>query len=124
MKETKNHPLYQEVTHILEEWQKVYGFSMNEKEKCNDLAGNITIVYTSEFFQPDVEDWMILISLLAPLLSSRKDMQEITFKQKRRETHLYFYGTVFNQQMDFYYICFEAFKNFPATIILSVGKTY
>ena len=31
-------------------------------------------------------------------------------------------GTVFNQQMDFYYICFEAFKNFPATIILSVGK--
>lgn len=119
----KKSPLYQEVTHILEEWQKVYGFSMNEKKNVMTCAGNITIVYTSEFFQPDVEELDDSYIFVGPSITSRKDMQEITFKQKEEEKLIYIsMGTVFNQQVDFYYICFEAFKNFPANIILSVGK--
>ncbi|PKJ52546.1 macrolide family glycosyltransferase [Bacillus sp. SN10] len=119
----KMSPLYQEVTHILEKWQKVYGFSMNEKKNVMTCAGNITIVYTSEFFQPDVEELDDSYIFVGPSITSRKDVQEVVFKQKEEEKLIYIsMGTVFNQQMDFYYICFEAFKNFPATIILSVGK--
>ncbi|MFH4351527.1 hypothetical protein WAJ70_20775, partial [Acinetobacter baumannii] len=85
-------------------------------------AGNITIVYTSEFFQPDVEELDDSYIFVGPSITSRKDVQEVVFKQKEEEKLIYIsMGTVFNQQMDFYYICFEAFKNFPATIILSVG---
>ncbi|HDR4604178.1 glycosyl transferase [Bacillus cereus] len=119
----KMSPLYQEVTHILEKWQKVYVFSMNEKKNVMTCAGNITIVYTSEFFQPDVEELDDSYIFVGPSITSRKDVQEVVFKQKEEEKLIYIsMGTVFNQQMDFYYICFEAFKNFPATIILSVGK--
>ncbi|MGK0532888.1 macrolide family glycosyltransferase [Bacillus sp. 'calajunan'] len=119
----KTSPSYQEVTRILEKWQKVYGFSMNEKKNVMTCAGNITLVYTSEFFQPDVEELDDSYIFVGPSITSRKDMQEITFKQKEEEKLIYIsMGTVFNQQMDFYYTCFETFKNFPATIILSVGK--
>ncbi|HHQ8914210.1 TPA: macrolide family glycosyltransferase [Bacillus cereus] len=119
----KRSPLYQEVMHILERWQKVYGFSMNEKKNVMTCAGNITIVYTSEFFQPDVEELDDSYIFVGPSITSRKDVQEVVFKQKEEEKLIYIsMGTVFNQQMDFYYTCFETFKNFPATIILSVGK--
>lgn len=92
---------------------KVYGFSMNEKKNVMTCAGNITIVYTSEFFQPDVEELDDSYIFVGPSITSRKDMQEITFKQKEEEKLIYIsMGTVFNQQMDFYYICFEAFKIF------------
>ncbi len=119
----KRSPLYQEVMHILERWQKVYDFSMNEKKNVMTGAGNITIVYTSEFFQPDVEELDDSYIFVGPSITSRKDVQEIVFKQKEEEKLIYIsMGTVFNQQIDFYHICFEALKNFPATIILSVGK--
>ncbi|CCW05415.1 TPA: glycosyl transferase [Bacillus cereus] len=119
----KKSPLYQEVTHILEKWQKVCGFSMNQKKNVMTCAGNITIVYTSKFFQPDVEELDDSYIFVGPSITSRKDVQEVVFKQKEEEKLIYIsMGTVFNQQMDFYYICFETFKNFPATIILSVGK--
>ena len=54
MKETKITSLSRSYAYF-RKWQKVYGFSMNEKKNVMTCAGNITIVYTSEFFQPDVE---------------------------------------------------------------------
>ncbi|MFY0217363.1 macrolide family glycosyltransferase [Bacillus cereus] len=121
--DNKRSPLYQGVMHILERWQKVYDFSMNEKKNVMTCVGNITIVYTSEFFQPDVEELDDSYIFVGPSITSRKDVQEIVFKQKEEEKLIYIsMGTVFNQQIDFYHICFEALKNFPATIILSVGK--
>lgn len=66
---------------------------MNEKKNVMTCAGNITLVYTSEFFQPDVEELDDSYIFVGPSITSRKDMQEITFKTKgRRETYLYFYG--------------------------------
>lgn len=86
-------------------------------------AGNITLVYTSEFFQPDVEELDDSYIFVGPLLHHGKICKKLLLKQKEEEKLIYIsMGTVFNQQMDFYYTCFETFKNFPATIILSVGK--
>ncbi|MBO1583315.1 macrolide family glycosyltransferase [Bacillus sp. XF8] len=119
----KKASFYQEAMNILEKWQEIYGISMNEKQNVMTCPGNITIVYTSKFFQPDVEEFDDSYIFVGPSIPPRQDVQNISFKQKKVDRLIFIsMGTVFNQQLDFYYTCFEAFKNTPATIILSVGK--
>ncbi|MFD0677976.1 MULTISPECIES: macrolide family glycosyltransferase [unclassified Paenibacillus] len=87
---------------------------------CNPAP--LTIVYTSKRFQPDGESFDETFKFVGPSFVPHAHDQ---FDFSNLDTdHLIYIslGTVFNQAVDFYKLCFAAFAETKYTVILSVGK--
>ncbi|MBE7128961.1 macrolide family glycosyltransferase [Bacillus mycoides] len=121
--ENKKSPLYQEVIYILEKWKDIYGITLNEKQNVMTCPGDITIVYTSKLYQPNVEEFDSSYIFVGPSIAQRKDVDSFSLEQEKGSKLIFIsMGTVFNQQLDFYHTCFEAFRDSSVTVILAVGK--
>lgn len=84
--------------------------------------GDITIVYTSKLYQPNVEEFDDSYIFVGTSIAQRKDVDTFSLEQEKGNKLIFIsMGTVFNEQPDFYYTCFEAFRDIPVTIILAVG---
>ncbi|MFD0617729.1 macrolide family glycosyltransferase [Paenibacillus sp. GCM10027629] len=88
---------------------------------CNPAP--LTIVYTTREFQPDGEAFDQTYKFVGPSISSRLTQENFDFTAIQGSNPIYIsLGTVFNQAMDFYKLCFEAFGNTEHTIVMSVGS--
>lgn len=122
-KENKQSPLYQEVMYILKKWEDIYGITLNEKQNVMTCPGDITIVYTSKLYQPNVEEFDDSYIFVGPSIAQRKDVDSFSLEQEKGNKLIFIsMGTVFNQQPNFYQTCFEAFRDIPVTVILTVGE--
>lgn len=82
----------------------------------------LKIVYTSRHFQPDGESFDESYKFVGPSLSPYS-LDKFDFSHIDTNNLIYIsLGTVFNQAVDFYNRCFEAFANTKYTVILSVGR--
>jgi MGT family glycosyltransferase len=82
----------------------------------------LTIVYTSKRFQPDGESFDESYKFVGPSIAPRSHSQ-FDFSHVDTDNLIYIsLGTVFNQAVEFYKLCFEAFANTKYTVILSVGR--
>ncbi|MFB0845670.1 macrolide family glycosyltransferase [Paenibacillus oleatilyticus] len=87
---------------------------------CNPAP--LTIVYTSKSFQPDGESFDETYKFVGPSIVPREQGQ-FDFSAMDTEHLIYIsLGTVFNQAVDFYKLCFAAFAETKCTVILSVGR--
>lgn len=87
---------------------------------CNPAP--LTIVYTSKQFQPDGASFDESYTFVGPSVS-RRTHSEFDFSHVDADRLIYIsFGTVFNQAVDFYKLCFAAFAETKYTVILSVGK--
>ncbi|TBX45781.1 macrolide family glycosyltransferase [Bacillus thuringiensis] len=121
--ENKKSPLYQKVMRIFKKWEDIYGITLNEKQNLMTCPGDITIVYTSKLYQPNVEEFDDSYIFVGPSIAQRKDVDSFSLEQEKGNKLIFIsMGTVFNQQSDFYHTCFEAFRNSSVTVILAVGK--
>lgn len=121
--ENKKSPLYQKVMRIFKKWEDIYGITLNEKQNLMTCPGDITIVYTSKLYQPNVEEFDDSYIFVGPSIAQRKDVDSFSLEQEQGNKLIFIsMGTVFNQQPDFYHTCFEAFRNSSVTVILAVGK--
>ncbi|UOB81958.1 glycosyl transferase (plasmid) [Bacillus sp. ZJS3] len=121
--ENKHSPLYQEVMYILKKWEDIYGITLNEKQNVMTCPGDITIVYTSKLYQPNVEEFNDSYIFVGPSIAQRKDVDSFSLEQEKGNKLIFIsMGTVFNQQPDFYYTCFEAFRDSQVTVILAIGE--
>ncbi|MFB4338561.1 macrolide family glycosyltransferase [Bacillus sp. BR_16] len=121
--ENKKSPLYQEVICILKKWEDMYGITLNEKQNVMTCPGDITIVYTSKLYQPNVEEFDDSYIFVGPSIAQRKDVDSFSLEQEKGNKLIFIsMGTVFNQQPDFYYTCFEAFRDSSVTVILAIGE--
>lgn len=121
--ENKKSPLYQEVICIFKKWEDMYGITLNEKQNVMTCPGDITIVYTSKLYQPNVEEFDDSYIFVGPSIAQRKDVDSFSLEQEKRNKLIFIsMGTVFNQQPDFYYTCFEAFRDSSVTVILAIGE--
>ncbi|MFD1673742.1 macrolide family glycosyltransferase [Alicyclobacillus fodiniaquatilis] len=87
---------------------------------CNPAP--LTIVYTSKQFQPGGENFDDSYKFVGPSIAPRAHGQ---FDFSHIDTGNLIYislGTVFNQAVDFYKLCFAAFANTKYTVMLSVGR--
>ncbi|MED3867239.1 macrolide family glycosyltransferase [Priestia megaterium] len=119
----KNSPKYQEIEEITTKWKDKYGVILTNKKNLMTCLGDITLVYTSKFYQPNAEEFDESFIFVGPSIAKRHDIERIPFKVQH-DTKLIFIsmGTVFNQQPELYTTCFEAFRKSPYTVILAVGK--
>lgn len=89
---------------------------------CNPAP--LTIVYTTREFQPCVEAFDQTYKFVGPSISSRITSDHFDFSAIKEKEIIYIsMGTVFNQAVDFYKLCFEAFgRNTDYTIVMSIGN--
>lgn len=89
---------------------------------CNPAP--LTIVYTTREFQPDGEEFDQSYEFVGPSISSRLTAQEdFDLPAIMEKDPIYIsLGTVFNQAIDFYKLCFEALGNTDHTVVMSVGS--
>ncbi|TVX93545.1 macrolide family glycosyltransferase [Paenibacillus agilis] len=93
-----------------------------------DIAGMIgqhKIVFTSRYFQPyaDLIDDSYVYT--GPSIASREDAPHFPLEQLHSNYEQVVYismGTILNKDIEFYKLCFEAFKDIPAQFVLSCGK--
>ncbi|MBS4197329.1 macrolide family glycosyltransferase [Lederbergia citri] len=88
---------------------------------CNPAP--LTIVYTTKEFQPFGEDFDKTYKFVGPSIISRQTHENFDFTALERKSPIYIsLGTVFNQAIDFYKRCFEAFGNTEHIVVMSIGE--
>ncbi|UOF90612.1 glycosyl transferase family 1 [Fodinisporobacter ferrooxydans] len=87
---------------------------------CNPAP--LTIVYISKHFQPEGDSFDETYKFVGPSIAPRSHGQ-FDFSNLDTDSLIYIsLGTVFNQAVDFYKLCFAAFADTKHTVILSVGR--
>lgn len=87
---------------------------------CNPAP--LTLVYTSKYFQPGGESFDDSYKFVGPSVVPRSS-DEFDWLNVDTDNLIYIsLGTVFNQAVDFYKLCFEAFANTKYTVMLSIGR--
>ncbi|WP_019914626.1 macrolide family glycosyltransferase [Paenibacillus sp. HW567] len=88
---------------------------------CNPAP--LTIVYTTREFQPEGEAFDQTYKFVGPSISWRCTRENFYFPAIKEKNLIYIsLGTVFNQAIDFYKLCFEAFKNTDHFIVMAIGN--
>jgi MGT family glycosyltransferase len=88
---------------------------------CNPAP--LTIVYTTRAFQPSGEEFDQTYKFVGPSISSPKTKENFDLSALKGKSPIYIsLGTVFNQALDFYKLCFKAFENTEHTVIMSIGE--
>lgn len=88
---------------------------------CNPAP--LTIVYTTREFQPFGEAFDQTYKFVGPSISSRLTQKNVDFTAIKGKSPIYIsLGTVFNQAIDFYKLCFKAFGDTDHTLVMSIGK--
>jgi MGT family glycosyltransferase len=111
---------YQGLTAMLKEKYDVEIHSPYEVF-CNPAP--LTIVYTTREFQPFGEAFDQTYQFIGPSISTRLIQENFDLTAIKGKRLIYIsLGTVFNQAIDFYKLCFEAFGNSSHTVVMSIGK--
>lgn len=88
---------------------------------CNPAP--LTIIYTTKMFQPSGEEFDPKYKFVGPSISSPVMKENFDLSAIKGKSPIYIsLGTVFNQAIDFYKLCFQAFENTGHTVIMSIGE--
>lgn len=87
---------------------------------CNPAP--LTIVYTTKDFQPFGETFDQSYKFVGPSISTRYTQEYFDFTALKGNSPIYIsLGTVLNQSIDFYKLCFQALGNTDHTVVMSIG---
>ncbi|TCZ74306.1 glycosyl transferase family 1 [Paenibacillus albiflavus] len=114
----------QEFRQLISSMQAKYNVQIGSAYEIFCNPAPLTIVYTSKHFQPDGESFDDSFKFVGPSFVPRSHGQfESDFSGVDTDRLIYIsLGTVFNQALDFYKLCFSAFAETKYTVILSVGR--
>jgi MGT family glycosyltransferase len=88
---------------------------------CN--PAHFTIVYTTKEFQATGEAFDQTFKFIGPSIASRGIQENFDLTPLKGNSLIYIsLGTVFNQAIDFYQLCFEAFGNANHSVVMSIGN--
>ena len=88
---------------------------------CNPAP--LTIIYTTREFQPFGETFDQTYKFVGPSISLRSTQENFDLTAIKGKSLIYIsLGTVFNQAIDFYKLCFKAFGNTVHTVVMSIGE--
>lgn len=88
---------------------------------CNPAP--LTIVYTIKEFQPDGDAFDPTYKFVGPSITPRLSQLSLDISAIKMKKPIYIsLGTVFNQAVEFYNLCFEALGDTEHTIVLSIGN--
>ena len=85
----------------------------------------LNIVFTTTFFQPYAQDFNSSFHFVGPSIYPRTETYEYlkTLSPKKKLIYIS-YGTVVNDDLSFFKMCIDAFKNSPYQVIISLGNRH
>ncbi|GAA3410609.1 macrolide family glycosyltransferase [Paenibacillus hodogayensis] len=114
------HDTFQNLTINIKEQ---YGVEIHSPYEVFCNPAPLTIVYTTRAFQPYGETFDPTYTFVGPSISPRFTQEQFDFPAIKGKNPIYIsMGTVFNQAIDFYKLCFEAFGNTDHTMVMSIGN--
>ncbi|GHI00773.1 macrolide family glycosyltransferase [Neobacillus kokaensis] len=122
---SKNIPaeIFNEYQRLTEYVKEKYGAEIHTPYEVFCNPAPLTIVYTTREFQPFGEEFNQTYKFVGPSITSRKTHECFDLAANKGKSLIYIsLGTVFNQAIDFYKLCFEAFGSTEHTVVMSIGE--
>ncbi|OPZ83526.1 MAG: Oleandomycin glycosyltransferase [Firmicutes bacterium ADurb.Bin419] len=115
---------FEHVINSIREMEETYGIRFPDIISGYPVAeGMLNLVYTSRYFHPDVRGIDDSYKFIGMSLSDRKEKISFPFEKIADKKVIYIsLGTIFNDGVEFYESCFEAFKDMDAKVVLSIGN--
>ncbi|MFJ7981495.1 macrolide family glycosyltransferase [Lysinibacillus xylanilyticus] len=108
--------------HLTAKIKEKYGVEINSPYEVFCNPAPLTIVYTTREFQPFGEAFDQSYKFVGPSISSRLTQEDFDLTTIKGKSPIYIsLGTVLNQAIDFYKLCFKAFGNTEHTVVMSIG---
>ncbi|WP_066391106.1 macrolide family glycosyltransferase [Neobacillus mesonae] len=122
---SKNIPAetFDEYHRLTDSVKENYGVEIHSPYEVFCNPAPLTIVYTTRGFQPFGEEFDQTYKFVGPSITSRPTHESFDLAAIKGKKPIYIsLGTVFNQAIDFYKLCFEAFGSTEHTVIMSIGE--
>ncbi|MGG2016619.1 macrolide family glycosyltransferase [Bacillus sp. S10(2024)] len=115
--------IHSEFQNLTTKIKEKYGVEISSPYEVFCNPAPLTIVYTTKEFQPSGETFDQTYKFVGPSLSSRLTQENFDLTTIKEKSPIYIsLGTVFNQAIDFYKLCFKAFENTDHTVVMSIGQ--
>ncbi|HGA1022464.1 TPA: macrolide family glycosyltransferase [Bacillus cereus] len=118
-----NSTLYKECDAIINRIGNRYNVNLHSLEKLFFYESDMTLVFTSKYFQPNSNSFNKNVKFIGPSIINRND--ETNFPLYKLEGKKVIYvsmGTELNKQFELYEKCLQAFKDFNGIVVISIGK--
>jgi len=111
---------------VLSEVNKKYNINIRDYIHLHYYSRNCNskLMLTSKLFHPKVEKVDSSFIFIGPSIEERKIDETFNFKKDINKKLIYVsFGTIFNQEIDFYKLCINAFKDSEKyQVLMSIGK--
>ncbi|AGK54606.1 macrolide family glycosyltransferase [Bacillus sp. 1NLA3E] len=121
--EEKVKPIYDEFQRLTIRCAEKYDVEIQSPYEVFCNPAPLTIVYTTREFQPFGDEFDQTYKFVGPSISSRSTRENFDLAAIKGKSPIYIsLGTVFNQAIEFYKLCFKAFGNTDHTVVMSIGE--
>ncbi|MBU9708714.1 glycosyl transferase [Paenibacillus sp. AK121] len=117
--------LYDDTMKVVHQLAEEFQVSVPAMDELDSHSHSLKVVYTSRYFQPQAEKLDDSYIFAGPSIVPRKDAPSFPFEQLRALYPQVVYislGTILNRDLEFYKLCFEAFRDLPVQFVLSSGQ--
>ncbi|WP_438870654.1 macrolide family glycosyltransferase [Sarcina ventriculi] len=105
---------------------KEFGISFPKKpiELITGVKNDLTIVFTSKYYQPNAEVFDETYKFVGPSIFDRRELEDFKIENSKNKKIIYIsLGTIANTNIEFYKNCFKALgSREDLMVIMSVGK--
>ncbi|MDR4947919.1 macrolide family glycosyltransferase [Neobacillus cucumis] len=116
-----NSALVEEQNRLRQNLSNEYGFAM--PDSIMFTTGDITLVCTSKYFQPESGDFDKTFKFIGPSITDRNDTSDFPIAAlKGSRTIFISMGTIVNEQPELYSSCLKAFADMDILVVMSIGK--
>ncbi|MBJ3793254.1 glycosyl transferase, partial [Bacillus sp. OA1] len=92
-------------------------------EELFHYESDMTLVFTSRYFQPQSDSFNDHVKFIGPSIIPRNEEMKFPLYKLEGKAVIYIsMGTELNEQLELYKKCVQAFKDFNGIVVISVGK--
>ncbi|KEK25026.1 macrolide family glycosyltransferase [Bacillus gaemokensis] len=116
-------PVYKKCLGVLCRICDRHELDMDSLEQLFHYESDMTLVFTSKYFQPYADQFNHNFKFVGPSIITRQEAIDFPFHKLEGKDVIYLsMGTELNQQPELYNTCFHALEEFDGVVVISVGK--
>ncbi|MFT0803377.1 macrolide family glycosyltransferase [Bacillus swezeyi] len=115
--------LDKECEDLFAELKDKYGVSPRDRSQFMDNRAEMTVVYTSRYFQPDSHRYGDEFLFIGPSFPKRLGKNDFPIDTLKGHKVIYIsMGTVLDKTTEFFNMCIDAFSDFEGKVVIAAGE--
>ncbi|MDO3661828.1 glycosyltransferase [Bacillus sp. C28GYM-DRY-1] len=115
--------LDQECEDLLAKMKETYGVAPKNLVQFMNNKGELNVVYTSRYFQPESDRFGDDCLFIGPSFPKRAEKSDFPIEQLKDEKVIYIsMGTVLDNTEEFFNLCIDAFSGFNGKVVIATGE--